>query len=414
MRDRERVRRASPGPPRTRPTGRQRAVVLAGMAALTAVGVGLVAVGLSAVRNSTAGEYQQTTAPEDPGYQASVVPTPTMAVLQRGPGGVLVGASLLSLEPGDAGGSVLLVPPATVVPPPAGGPGAGPAEGATGTPQGLTIAEVYRTQGAAAAAEALGRVLTVGVDEFTEVDDDRWTRLLEPVGTVDVTLDDPVGEWPAGPVTLAPEDVGRFLSARAEDETDLDRLDRQQMFWNAWLPLVAEAGPAALPGEVGSGIGRFVLGVAGGDGAAAQLPVRRQGDAAGVTFEPDGALLGDFVAAAVPFPTSPAPGARIRVRLLNGTGDPALTELAARDLVAAGAEIAIAGNAPSLDVDRTTFAYTGAEHEASATWLSTFFGGGTLEEVPLGDEDGRAPVASDEEIDVTVILGHDAEDLMER
>ncbi len=254
----------------------------------------------------------------------------------------------------------------------------------------------------------------MGVDDFTEVDDDRWTRLLEPVGTVDVTLDDPVGEWPAGPVTLAPEDVGPFLSARAEDETDLDRLDRQQTFWNAWLPRVAEVGPDALPGEVGSGVGRFVLGVAEGDGAAAQLPVRREGDAAGVTFEPDGVLLGDFVAAAVPFPTSPAPGDRIRVRLLNGTGDPALTELAARELVAAGAEISIAGNAQSLDEDGTTFAYTGAEHEASATWLSTFFGGGTLEEVPLGDEAGRAPVASDEEIDVTVILGHDAEDLMER
>jgi hypothetical protein len=385
--------------------------MVAGMAALTAAGVGLAVTGLSTVRNSTAGDYQQTTAPDEPGYQARVVPTPTMAVLQRGPGGVLAGAWLLALEPGDDGGAVLLVPTTTVV----------AAAGAAGGE--ATLAEVYRRDGAAAAAQAMGQAVTVAVAEHTEVDDERWARLVDPVGQVEVTLDETVGAWPAGEVALAPDEVGPFLAAREEGETDLDRLERQQLFWSAWLPLVAEAGPDAVPGEVGTGIGRFVLGVSWGGGTAAPLPVRREdgpvggaggrggGAANGVVFRPDAALLGDFVARTVPYPTSPVPGARIRVRLLNGTRDAGLTNLVARELVAGGAEVTIAGNAMSLDEAETTVAYTGADHKHLATWLAGRLGGTRVEETPGGED---TSVASDEEIDVTVILGHDAEDLIGR
>ncbi|HEX6166541.1 MAG TPA: LCP family protein [Acidimicrobiales bacterium] len=383
------------------------------MAVLTAAGAGLALTGLSTVQNSTAGDYQETTAPDEPGYQARVVPTPTMAVLHRGPGGVLAGAWLLSLEPDDDGGSVLLVPTATVV--------AADAEGGDGGE--TTLDEVYRRDGAAAAAQAMGQAVTVAVAEHTEVDDARWARLVDPVGQVEVTLDEAVGDWPAGEVALAPDEVGPFLEARDGGETDLDRLDRQQLFWNAWLPLVAEAGPDAVPGEVGTGIGRFVLGVAGGGGTAAPLPVRRDEGAArgtggrggvpgdGVVFRPDAALLGEFVARTVPYPTAPAPGARIRVRLLNGTREAALTNLVARELVAGGAEVTIAGNAMSLDEAETTIAFTGADREHLATWLAARLGGARVEETPGGED---TSVASDEEIDVTVILGHDAEDLIGR
>jgi hypothetical protein len=392
---------------------RRRRALVAGMVVLTAAGGGLALTGLSAVQNSTAGDYQETTAPGDPGYQAQVVPTPTMAVLHRGPDGVLAGAWLLSLEPGDDGGSVLLVPPATVV----------PADADRGEGGETTLAEVYRRDGAAAAAQAMGRAVTVAVAEHTEVDDARWSRLVDPVGEVEVTLDEAVGEWPAGEVALAPDEVGPFLAARDERETDLDRLDRQQLFWNAWLPLVAEAGPDAVPGEVGTGIGRFVLGVAAGGGTAAPLPVGRDegpvggaggrggGAVNGVVFRPDAALLGEFVARTVPFPTSPVPGARIRVRLLNGTRDAGLTNLVARELVAGGAEVAIAGNAMSLDEAETSVAYTGADREHQATWLAARLGGARVEETPGGED---SSVASDEEIDVTVILGNDAEDLIGR
>ena len=74
-------RATGPGP--RAPTGprirRRRTVLLAGMGALTIAGVALAVGGLSAVRNSTVGRYQQALGPSEPGYQASVVPTPRWA-----------------------------------------------------------------------------------------------------------------------------------------------------------------------------------------------------------------------------------------------------------------------------------------------------------------------------------------------
>ena len=280
------------------------------MGALTIAGAALAIGGLSAVRNSTVGRYQQALGPTEPGYQASVVPTPTMGLLLRSGDGRLAGAAVLSLEPEDAGGTVALVPASIVVTDEAG------AE--------HTLDEVYADRGAEAASQALGEVLTVAVDETVEVDEATWTQLVEPVGPVTVQLEDPVGEWAAGEVELQPSDVGRFLAARAADEPDLARVDRQQAFWDAWLPKVRDAGEAALPGEVETGVGRFVRAIAAGEGAAAAVPVGREDTADGVRYRPDPRRLGQFVSVTIPYPTSPAPGIRIRVRLLNGTDDPAL------------------------------------------------------------------------------------------
>ncbi len=366
------------------------------MGALTLAGAGLAVAGLSMVRTSTAGRYEQAAGPDDPGYQAHVVPTPTMGVLHRGADGTLAGAWLLALEPGDDGGSVILVPPASVVPGPSGA---------------TTVAAVYRDQGAAAAAQALGLAVTVAVSDHVEVDDAQWAQLVGPVGPLEVTVDEPVGDWPAGPVTLEPGDVGPFLSARADDETDLDRLDRQQLVWNAWLSLVGRGGAEVLPGEVGSGIGRFVLGVAQGGGSATALPVGRDDTTGSVRFRTDQGRIGEFVSRTVPYPTAAAPEGRIRVRLLNGTRDGSLTTLAARALVAGGAQISIAGNASTFDVTETSLLYAGGDRAPLAEWLQANLGGGRVEEAPTG-QDGQVP--SDDEIDVTVILGDDAGDLIER
>jgi hypothetical protein len=366
------------------------------MGALTIAGAALAVGGLSAVRNSTVGRYQQALGPSEAGYQASVVPTPTMGVLMRSADGRLAGAAVLALEPGDAGGSVVLVPAATIVTDPTG------AE--------HTLDTVYADQGAEAAAQALGKVVTAAVNETVEVDEATWTRFVEPVGPVTVPVDGPVGEWPAGDVVLQPEDVGRFLAARAADEPDLARVERQQAFWTAWLPLVRDAGERALPGEVETGIGRFVRVIAAGEGGAEAIPVWREDTADGVRYRPDVGRLGEFVSVTIPYPTSPAPGVRIRVRLLNGTGDPGLTERAARALVAGGAEIAVVGNAGTLSEPETRFVHVRGSQEGQARWLQANLGVGRLE--PVGS--GQPGAAADDDIDVTVILGQDAGDTLGR
>jgi LytR cell envelope-related transcriptional attenuator len=377
---------------------RRRTVLLTGMAVFTAAGIGLATAGLTTVRHSTAGRFEEAIAPDEPGYQAHVIPTPTMGVLHRAADGSLAGAWLLALEPGDDGGTVIVVPPSTLVP------------AAGDSNNEATIADVYRDQGPEAATDALGRVVTVGVSEHVELDDARWGQLVAPVGSVEVGIDAPVAEWDTGRVVLEPDEVGRFLSVRAGGETDLHRVERQQAFWDAWLRLVA-TGSDTLPGEVGTGIGRFVQGIAGGEGTAAQLPVASVSGQDGTVYRPADDQVRDFVSRTVAYPTAAGPGGRIRVRLLNGTSDPDLTPRMARTLVAGGAEIVIAGNASSFDVTATRLVPADAAREPFAILLTGGLGGGRVGAPPTG-QDGQ--VADEDDVDVTVILGQDAEDLIER
>jgi hypothetical protein len=242
------------------------------------------------------------------------------------------------------------------------------------------------------------------VSEHIEVDDTHWARLVEPVAPVEVTLPEPVGEWPAGDVRLDAGEVGRFLAALDPGETDIDRLERQHQFWSAWLEQVAGGGRDVLPGEEATGLGRFVRGIAAGPTSTYELPVQRDDRSTGLFLRPNDSRLPELMAEAVRFPTAPAAGAKVRVRLLNGTPDAALTTDAARHLVIGGAEIVIVGNAPRFDVAETSVSYAGPEREALARWVAALFGLAGAEERPGGDE----------EVDVTVILGDDARELIGR
>src|ERR671918_2109481 len=221
---------------------RRRRLVLAGMATLLAGGVALALVGVNLVRNSTAGRYVERAGPDEPGYQAYVVPTPTMALVQRGDG-ELTGVALLALESRDDAGTVILVPAATLtrgVQPPEDG-------GASEPPP--TMAEVYSDAGAAGVVAAVADLLGVAIPEHLEVDDARWASLVAPVAPVELQLPEPVGEWPPGTVPLTADDVGPFLATLSEGEPEVERLERQVALWTAWLPQVRDARADALPGE---------------------------------------------------------------------------------------------------------------------------------------------------------------------
>jgi LytR cell envelope-related transcriptional attenuator len=390
---------------------RRRRLVLAGMAALFGGGVALTVVGVNVVRNSTAGRYVEPTAgPGDPGYQAYVVPTPTMAVVQQGADGDLAGVAVLAIESSDDGGAVILVPASTLT------RADRPVDTATDTAEESgeppTMADVYRRGGAAGVVAAVADRLAVAIPEHLEVDDARWASLVGPVAPIELQLTKAVGTWRAGEVALAAEDVGPFLRSRVASEPEAERIDRQADFWTAWLPLVRDAGVDALPGEVDAGIGRFVRSLADGSPSIVPLPGESTDGGAGVSeaFVPHEERLVELVARAVPYPVTPSPDRRVRVRLLNGTADPDLTGAAASRLVRAGAEITIAGNAPTFDETETLMLYGRADDRAKAVWLAAGLGGAQVERDPTAS--GGA--TDDDEIDVTVILGADARDLIGR
>jgi hypothetical protein len=275
------------------------------------------------------------------------------------------------------------------------------------------MADAYRRGGATGVVAAVAELLAVAIPEHLEVNDARWASLVAPVAPVELQLNRRVGEWREGEVTLAAEDVGPFLAARGANESEAERIDRQADFWTAWLPLVREAGVDALPGEVDVGIGRFVRGLASGSPPIVPLPGEATGGDDGVreAFVPHDERLAELMVRAVPYPVSPSPGRRVRVRLLNGTTDPDLTGVAASRLVRGGAEITMAGNAPTFDETETLMLYERADQRDKALWLAGALGGARVEPDPAG---GLGGAADDDEIDVTVILGADAPDLIGR
>jgi hypothetical protein len=373
---------------------RQRRWAVVGLAVLVGSGAGLGAVGVSKVRGSTGGHYiDPGLQPTDPGYVALVTPTPTLLVVHKGGDGKLSGVSLLALRSQDKGGSVIVLPAATQAP--------------FGSP-GTTYADVYDQGGAAAVASQVELTLNITLPDPVEVDDARWATLLAPVSPVTIDLDKAVGDWPAGRDKIPADQIGAFLDARGQDETELRRLDRQERFWEAWLPLVKAGGKNAVPGETDVGLGRFVRGLARGDSDVTSLPVAAAFSSKEV-YTPSEDMLPDLMAQAVPYPQEPSKGSRVQVELLNGTHQADLNARAATSLVAGGAEIALAGNASSFDQPTTRFVYSGSKLRDAARKLREAFGVGEVVRAP---HDANAAPVDEDRVDVTVILGADALDAL--
>lgn len=352
-------------------------------AALVAAG-GLTYVGVKTVRESRAGKSVATvTDPTLPGFEAFLEPTPTLLVLHSS-GKTLLSAAVLALNSGDAGGSVLLVPPATQL---------GDGDGA------FTLGTVAALGGSTdAIVPGLQDLLGIGLSEVVVVDDARWAELLAPVAPLALDNPDAVGDFPAGSLSLAPEQVGPYLEARGEGESDLARLFRQQLFFESWADAVAAStDPGAVPGEVDSGIGRFVRGLAAGPRRVATLPVDETPLAEGTRLDVDRDALTELLPTLVPFPTASRPGGRTRVRLLDGTGDAQHVLTAAPLIVPAGSEIVVVGNADRFDYDTTEIRYHDPVLKGAAEELQAALGAGRVV------DDARQTDA----FDVTIVLGPD-------
>jgi hypothetical protein len=256
--------------------------------------------------------------------------------------------------------------------------------------------------------QAAAGLLGTSFDDAIQVGDERLGQLVAPVTPLQFDNPDDVSadnlddvRFAAGPVALDAAQVGPYLEARNRNESDLARLVRQQGLWTAWIDAIRNStDPGVVPGEVTSGIGRFLRGLATGAVQYAALPVdppTTPADGAPETFTADVEAVQQLLADLVPFPTSPAPGDRIRVRLLDGAQVGSTRAFALRDLVVAGGEIAVIGNAETFDNATTSIVYYDPINKDSAETVRDALGLGTVE----------LQQADSDTIDVTVILGSD-------
>lgn len=380
--------------PAVRGFGRDPVRSLAALAVLFLLGAMLVWVGVDTIRTSTAGDVvTEISDPTAPGFEALADTTPTMAVLHD-LDGVLDAIAVLTLPDAATGGGAAVMVPTRVM---ADLPvlGVAPLEAAydLGTPE--------------QAAAAVGDLFGAAMAEVVVVDADRWAGLVEPVAPLAIdNPDDFVAadgtRFPDGPIQLDADEVGTYLEARIDGESELARLFRHEVFWAAWIAAVAAdgAGVESVPGELEAGIGRFVRDLARGDVLVDSLDAEAD-TADGFEDEPvfvvDEDDVADLTARIVPLPRSPRPGVRSRTRILNGTTDTDAAAAIASTLTPAGLEVVLLGNAATLDVAETTVAYLGDEHRVAAEAVVDLLGHGRIvEETRPSDS-----------VDITVTLGAD-------
>jgi hypothetical protein len=200
-------------------------------------------------------------------------------------------------------------------------------------------------------------------------------------------------------VELPADQVGDWLRASREDESQLARVYRQQLLWEAWVAAVAASNdPAVIPGELDTGLGRFVRGLAAGPLAVTTLPVIDEIDEAGGTvYRVDRDALRAIITDLVPFPTGTELAPRTRVRLLDGAGQQDHVRSAAPAVVSADATIVVVGNADAFDYVTTEIRYHQPSQRAAAERVQQALGAGTVV------EDVR-PIDA---FDVTIVLGTD-------
>ena len=372
--------------PAPRPGPSRRWMIGFASALLVAVLLGgaLAVTGIQTLRDSSAGRTLTSTDPSEPGFEGLLEPTPTLLVLHTS-NGLLQSAALLSLATGDAGGSVILLPPSVEV---------GDTDDATTL--AVTVGfnrepDVLRT-----AAEP---ITGVGVQELVILDDARWEELVAPVGPVAIDNPDDIEGFPAGRLDLAATNVASWLRATRPGESQLAALYRQELFWEAWIAAVAAAGDeGAVPGELDSGLGRFVRGLAAGRTEVVTIPGTEVEDDAGNTvYAVDRDALQSVITELVPFPIGTALAPRTRVRLLDGTGDGDHVRRIAPTVVEAEATIVVVGNANAFDYETSEIRYHQPSQRTAAERLQRALGAGRVV------EDVR-PIDA---FDVTIVLGTD-------
>ncbi len=351
----------------------------------------LVFVGLRVILDSSDGQLvKRVTDPAAPGYEAVVEKTPTAIAAVLAPDGTLDSAVVFALTSESSGG-VMLIPGTLGIP----------------TNYGMfPLTEVWKADGIDAVSAGVGRVLNLNFSEKVALNATDWATLAGPYAPFTFTSPDAVHDakdgvvFPKGSVTVKADQIASFLTSKSAKDNDSNRLIRDELFWKAWMAKIKSSN-APFPVTTESGIGRFVASIARGQLSVSSLPVIPV--AAGSPVPGGGpmcmaqeAATLDAVAAIVPFPDG-APGARPRIRVLDGTGKLSNGINAAIILNAAGGQVDVVGNAKSYGQTTTQIIYFDGTSRETAQKMLTALTVGELVESKQSNSGA----------DMTVILGED-------
>jgi polyisoprenyl-teichoic acid--peptidoglycan teichoic acid transferase len=317
------------------------------------------------------------------------VPLPSSAVfVQQDAQGGAVSVTLLVANPSSGGGHIVFVPPGTMTEIPAFGlDGAGKALG-LGGPSLLQV--------------TLENLLGVPLPAATLMNDAQIAGFVQAAGPLDVNVPTRVEEadaagnvntlWDAGPATLVPADIPRFLSARGNGN-DLARLARHQAFWTAWLAKVAH--DPSVAGVLPPDLAKVARQLAAGSVSYQILPVEAV-DAGSGSDEVYKVRQGDLDQLMGQLLPGVAPN-RIRVQVLNGTGAIGASPRVAERLVPVGGRVVLSGNADSFAYAQTQIVFYDRSQQQAAERVRQALGTGRLVL-------SRQPL---DVVDVTVVIGRD-------
>ena len=212
-----------------------------------AVAAGIGAAGYVAIANTTDGQVVGGGPPE---VTFPATPTATVAVVDQN--GNLTSVAALAVRPGDddhrRGGTVVPVPVSA------------DSSGGFGTER-TPLNETVALFGPETLAEEVPALLGVGIDQLIVVDEGELAELLAPIGSVQVDLPaavtDAAGRQvaPAGPQTLAPDQLAEILSTTDPKLTGADRYPIDVAVWGAIADVVGDglATPLGAPASPSAG-----------------------------------------------------------------------------------------------------------------------------------------------------------------
>ena len=299
--------------------------------------------------------------PDEPGYLELVGVTPTLLSVHTH-NGELTGVAFIARTGVEAGGGVVLLPTDLEIE-----PGVGLAR------QGEVISDVYARGGLGAVEQVAEDLFGIGFDEVVETTTELLAQSIGPAEPLPYLLVDDISEadaegvprvaYEAGTHEFSAADAAAVYALRNPDEADVNRVQRQRALWEAWLGVIGRADdPAAVAPPPSSALAPFMRALGSGTTVVEVPPLQSLVD--DPASPPRYALgdegrswLRDRALELVPWPRQPESFQRPRVQLLDGTGDPAIRDALADDVIAAGGVITVIGNAAEFGVETTHFAY---------------------------------------------------------